>query len=67
MNLPGTYPPEKVDGFIVNSMMTPSKRKPFTYPCAREDVLIKDVYEMTEKRVLAVKYLIKHAPCDLYM
>lgn len=32
MNLPGTYPPEEVDGFMVTGMMTPSKRSPFSYP-----------------------------------
>jgi len=32
MNLPGTYPPEEVDGFMVTGMMTPSRRSPFSYP-----------------------------------
>ncbi|MFQ6053739.1 MAG: alkaline phosphatase family protein, partial [Candidatus Bathyarchaeia archaeon] len=32
MNLPGTYPPDEVDGFMVTGMMTPSKRHPFSYP-----------------------------------
>lgn len=32
MNLPGTYPPEEVDGFMVTGMMTPSKRSPYSYP-----------------------------------
>ena len=32
MNLPGTYPPEEVDGFMVTGMMTPSKRSTFSYP-----------------------------------
>ena len=32
MNLPGTYPPEEVDGFMVTGMMTPSKRSPYIYP-----------------------------------
>ncbi len=32
MNLPGTYPPEEVNGFMVTGMMTPSKRSPFSYP-----------------------------------
>ena len=32
MNLPGTYPPEEVNGFMVTGMMTPSKRSPYSYP-----------------------------------
>jgi predicted AlkP superfamily phosphohydrolase/phosphomutase len=32
LNLPGTYPPEKIDGFIVTGMLTPSKKSPFSYP-----------------------------------
>ena len=32
MNLPGTYPPDEVDGFMVTGMMTPSKQSPFSYP-----------------------------------
>jgi len=32
MNLPGSYPPDEVDGFMVAGMMTPSKRSPFSYP-----------------------------------
>ena len=34
MNLPGTYPPGEVDGFMVTGMMTPSRRSPFSYPPA---------------------------------
>ena len=32
MNLPGTYPPEEVDGFMVTGMLTPSKKSTFSYP-----------------------------------
>jgi predicted AlkP superfamily phosphohydrolase/phosphomutase len=32
LNLPGTYPPEKLNGFMVTGMMTPSKRRAFSYP-----------------------------------
>ena len=32
MNVPGTYPPEEVDGFMVTGMMTPSKESAFSYP-----------------------------------
>jgi predicted AlkP superfamily phosphohydrolase/phosphomutase len=32
MNIPGTYPPEEVDGFMVTGMLTPSKKSAFSYP-----------------------------------
>jgi predicted AlkP superfamily phosphohydrolase/phosphomutase len=32
LNLPGTYPPDQVDGFMVTGMLTPSKRSTFSYP-----------------------------------
>lgn len=32
INLPLTYPPEKVDGFMITGMMTPEKAKVFMYP-----------------------------------
>ena len=32
MNLPGTYPPDEVNGFMVSGMLTPSKRSPYSYP-----------------------------------
>lgn len=32
MNIPGTYPPRRVEGFIVTGMFTPSERHCFTYP-----------------------------------
>lgn len=32
INLPLTYPPEQVNGFMVTGMYTPSDRHPFTYP-----------------------------------
>ena len=89
MNLPGTYPPEEVDGFMITGMLTPSKRKPYSYPAVLsaeleqtvhdyeidvsqwqyfdEGILIKDVYQMTEKRDLAIEYLMEHVPCDFYM
>ena len=34
MNIPGTYPPEEVDGFMVTGMMTPSKRSHYSYPAS---------------------------------
>jgi predicted AlkP superfamily phosphohydrolase/phosphomutase len=32
LNVPITYPPEEVDGFMISGMMTPSEDSPFTYP-----------------------------------
>lgn len=32
MNLPGTYPPGAVDGFMISGMLTPSKRSLYSYP-----------------------------------
>lgn len=32
MNVPITYPPEEVDGFMISGMMTPSEDSPYTYP-----------------------------------
>ncbi len=32
MNLPGTYPPGALDGFMVSGMLTPSKRSHYSYP-----------------------------------
>jgi predicted AlkP superfamily phosphohydrolase/phosphomutase len=89
MNLPGTYPPDEVDGFMVTGMLTPSKKSAFSYPPTLvadldstvldyeidvhhwqyfdEDVFIKDIYKVTEKRGQAAEYLIKNIPCDFYM
>jgi predicted AlkP superfamily phosphohydrolase/phosphomutase len=32
INIPGTYPPEEVDGFMVTGMMTPSKESAYSFP-----------------------------------
>jgi len=32
LNIPGTYPPEEVDGFMVTGMLTPSKKSDYSYP-----------------------------------
>ena len=32
LNVPFTYPPDKVDGFIIAGMLTPSKNSNFTFP-----------------------------------
>jgi predicted AlkP superfamily phosphohydrolase/phosphomutase len=40
MNLPGTYPPEEVDGFMVSGMLTPSKESTFCYPSKLQTELV---------------------------
>jgi predicted AlkP superfamily phosphohydrolase/phosphomutase len=32
MNVPVTYPPEPVNGFMIGGLLTPSERSPYTYP-----------------------------------
>ena len=32
LNVPGTYPPDEVDGFMVTGMMTPSTSSPYAHP-----------------------------------
>ena len=32
LNVPGTYPPDEVDGFMITGMMTPSTSSPYAYP-----------------------------------
>jgi predicted AlkP superfamily phosphohydrolase/phosphomutase len=40
MNVPQTYPPEKVNGLLISGFMTPSEDSNFTYPPAlREELL----------------------------
>jgi len=39
MNVPVTYPPEKVDGFMISGMMTPSQDCVYTYPAGLKDEL----------------------------
>ncbi len=39
INIPGTYPPEEVEGFMVTGMMTPSSESTFSYPSELQRVL----------------------------
>ncbi len=41
MNIPFTYPPEKLNGFQISGMDTPSETSPFIHPPALRDELIK--------------------------
>jgi len=40
VNLPMTYPPAAVAGFLISGFPTPSQRAPFTYPPALKQVLL---------------------------
>jgi len=48
LNIPGTYPPQKVNGFMVTGMLTPSKHSSFTYPSDLSHTLDQEVndYEL---------------------
>ncbi len=43
LNVPVTFPPEKVNGFMVTGMLTPSLESDFTYPRWLKDELLKVV------------------------
>ncbi len=43
LNVPITYPPEKIDGFMVSGMMTPSKDVAYTYPQELKDELLEAI------------------------
>lgn len=45
MNVPITYPPEPVDGFMISGMMTPGEDSPYTYPPELKERLAKAVGE----------------------
>jgi len=44
LNVPGTYPPDEVDGFMVTGMMTPSNSSPYASPTELRSEL-NSVYE----------------------
>lgn len=89
VNVPGTYPPRKVDGCMITGMFTPSGRSNFTYPkelkseLSRvvggyeldvdywryfdEDIFLREVYRVTEKREKAAEYLIKNLDTQFFM
>jgi len=43
INVPFTYPPKPVNGFLVAGMMTPGRESPFTYPPALRGELLRAV------------------------
>lgn len=42
LNVPYTYPPKQVNGFLVAGMLTPSVESEFTYPSALKQALLRD-------------------------
>lgn len=53
MNIPFTYPPEKLNGFQISGMDTPSETSPFIHPPELRDELLKHVGEIQ----LDIRYL----------
>jgi predicted AlkP superfamily phosphohydrolase/phosphomutase len=47
INIPMTYPPEKVNGIMVSGMDTPSEKSRFTYPDNLREELLKQGYLIT--------------------
>jgi len=43
INVPFTYPPRPVNGFVVAGMMTPDLRSPFTHPPELRDLLLREI------------------------
>lgn len=43
LNVPITYPPEPLDGFVVSGMMTPGPEVAFTYPPALKEELLRAI------------------------
>ena len=42
VNIPGTYPPEKINGVMITGLLTPSEESDFTYPKEVKNNLTKD-------------------------
>jgi len=42
VNVPGTYPPEKIDGVMITGLLTPSRDSNFTYPKTIRERLTED-------------------------
>ncbi|MDH5462528.1 MAG: alkaline phosphatase family protein [Candidatus Bathyarchaeota archaeon] len=46
LNVPVTYPPEKVEGVMVSGMLTPSLKSSFTYPSSLKEELLDLGYQI---------------------
>lgn len=52
INVPGTYPPPEVDGFVVSGMMTPSYEHDYTYPRELKEELNEMGYRIQPKEII---------------
>ena len=91
INVPLTYPPDKVNGIMVSGMMTPNTKTEFTFPkeikreilkllpdyridietreflaSGNRDLLIKEVFKITEDRRILMDYFLGSEPCELF-
>ncbi len=67
VNVPNTYPPEKIDGVMITGLLTPSDESNFTYPKTVKDRLTKEDLGIFELEQLWVddfprSYMAKYAP-----
>lgn len=70
VNIPGTYPPEKIKGVMITGLMTPSPESNFTYPKKIKERLTKDDLGEYELESIWLEdfprsYMAKHAPDKL--
>jgi predicted AlkP superfamily phosphohydrolase/phosphomutase len=54
VNIPGTYPPEKIKGIMITGLLTPSPNSDFTYPKSIKEDLIKEKLGEYELEQVAV-------------
>lgn len=67
VNVPGTYPPEKINGVMITGLLTPSLESNFTYPKDIKEKLNKDELGDFELEQMWVEdfprsHMAKHAP-----
>ncbi len=105
VNVPMSFPPQKVNGYMITGMMTPSTESRFTYPESLKEELsenginyridldigkevnlmedpsfhenyfmkdkgerfFRELYEITDQRHKAIKYLMTHKSWDFFM
>ena len=89
LSVPLTYPPKRVNGYLVTSFLTPDTKHNYTYPMSlrreiervvgeymfdvpdfrtnEKERLLRDIYEMTEKRFTLARYLLENKEWDFFM
>ena len=70
VNVPGSYPPEKIKGIIISGLLTPSEESEYTYPPDLKKDLVKDKlgdfeFEQIAADDLPKGLLARHAPKKL--